>query len=160
MNIIKGGGLGCKNNKWSDENIKEEALKYNRRSDFYRGSKGAYNFAWKKGILDDICSHMIRLGDIYNRFIYVIEFENNSVYVGLTCDLERRKLEHIKNSSNKYINEYISNDIKHKFNSDNILYSADDAVKIECSLIGEYKDKGFNVLNINKGGGLGNKKIK
>ena len=57
------------------------------------------------------------------------------------------------------INEYISNDIKHKFNSDNILYSADDAIKMECSLIEKYKENGFNVLNINKGGGLGNKKL-
>ena len=91
--------------RWSDEQLKNEALRYSDRSSFFKYSGSAYTTARMRGILDDICSHMIRLGDIYNRFIYVIEFENNSVYVGLTCDLERRKLEHIKNSSNKYINE-------------------------------------------------------
>jgi hypothetical protein len=37
------------------------------------------------------------------------------------------------------------------------LYSASDAIEIECSLIDEYRNNGFNVLNIVKGGGLGGK---
>jgi hypothetical protein len=67
----------CLKNKWIDEvcshmipknkihgfwNIKEncltEALKYDNRSDFNKGSFSAYNGATKNGWLEEICSHM------------------------------------------------------------------------------------------------------
>lgn len=146
------------NNKyvsWTDDMLKDEALKYNTRIDFIKGSTSAYYLSLNRGILDSICSHMIRLGDIYNRFIYTIEFENNSMYIGLTNNLERRNLEHINNSSNKYIKEFINKNILYTFNSDNILYSTSEAIEIECSLIEKFKNNGYNVLNISKGGGLG-----
>ena len=146
--------------KWTYELLKEEALKYNTRSSFRKESYPAYSSSRRRGILDDICSHMDRLGNIYNRFIYTIEFENNSIYVGLTCDLDRRKSQHIKKSSNKYVNDLINNNIKYVFNSDNVLYTKYDAIKIECSLIEKYKNDGYIILNIRKGGGLGGGIIK
>jgi len=146
--------------KWTTETLKEEASKYNSRSIFYKTNQSAYSTAYSRGILDNICSHMNRLGDIYNRFIYTIEFENNSVYVGLTCDLERRKNEHINISTNKYIRECMDNNISFTFNSDNILYSSLEAIERETNLIDEYTKKGYNVLNISKAGGLGGGKIK
>jgi hypothetical protein len=142
---------------WSKEMLEDEALKYNSRIDFYRNNSSAYQIAIKSGILDEICSHMVKLGNIYNRFVYIIKFENNSVYIGLTGDLERRKLEHIENSSNKHVNRLINDGIKYTFTSDNILYNIDDVVKMECFLIDEYKEKEYDVLNIAKGGGLGAK---
>jgi predicted GIY-YIG superfamily endonuclease len=140
---------------WSNEMIKEEALKYTTRRDFQKGST-SYDIARRRGILDDVCSHMVRIGNLYKRFIYIIEFENNSVYIGLTNNIKRRKLEHIDKSSNKFVRDLINNNIKYLFKSDNILYNADDAIKIECELIEEYKNKEYLVLNIIKGGGLGN----
>jgi predicted GIY-YIG superfamily endonuclease len=148
------------NIKWTYDMLKEEALKYNSRSSFRKENYPAYSSSQRKGILDEICSHMKRLGNIYNRFVYTIEFENGSVYVGLTCDLERRKLQHIKNSSNKYVSELIYTNIKYKFNTDNILYDVNEAIKIECLLIEKYRNKGYKVLNISKGGGLGGNVIK
>lgn len=145
---------------WTKDILREEALKYNTRIEFNKCNDKAYRAAIKMCILDEICSHMTRLGNIYNRFVYTLEFENGSVYVGLTCDLDRRKFEHISNSSNKNINELISNNVKFIFNSNNILYSIDDAILFECFLIDDYKEKGYNVLNIAKGGGLGGNNIK
>ena len=46
--------------KWTPETITAEALKYNTRSEFARGSGGAYSTATRLGIRDDVCSHMIR----------------------------------------------------------------------------------------------------
>lgn len=146
--------------KWSDVMLRDEASKYNNRSDFYKGSQSAYQTAYSRAILDDICSHMTRLGDIYNRFIYTIEFENNSVYIGLTCDLDRRRNEHINISTNKYVKKCIDNNINFIFNSDNILYNSLDAIERETYLISEYTKKGYIVLNISKAGGLGGGKIK
>jgi hypothetical protein len=46
------------NEKWTDEELAQEALKYNTRSEFAKNSQGAYHTAYKRKILDKICSHM------------------------------------------------------------------------------------------------------
>ena len=46
---------------WSDEMLKEEALKYNTRTTFNKNSKSAYQTAYSRGILDEVCSHMTKL---------------------------------------------------------------------------------------------------
>ena len=89
--------------KWTYENLKEEAIKYKTKSSFLNENASAYLTAYNLGILDDICSHMFKIGNLYSRFIYTIKFENNSVYIGLTNDLDRRKSEHVKKSSNKML---------------------------------------------------------
>ena len=48
------------NCKWTHELVKEEALKYNIKIEFSRGSSGAYNYAKRNGILDEVCGHMVR----------------------------------------------------------------------------------------------------
>lgn len=44
--------------RWTVEGIKVEALKYSTRTEFARSS-GAYASAVNKGILDEVCSHML-----------------------------------------------------------------------------------------------------
>ncbi len=99
--------------RWTEELLRNEALKYNNRSDFDKNSGGAYKTASKMGLLDSITEHMKRQGDIYNRFIYIIKFEDNSVYIGLTYNLEKRLEKHIKKSCNKYVNYLMNNNIKY-----------------------------------------------
>jgi len=81
---------------WTDELIKEETLKYNHKIDFIKNGHSAYNAARNKKILDDVCSHMAPLGDVYRRVVYVYEFDDKCVYVGLTCNKERRHLKRHK----------------------------------------------------------------
>jgi hypothetical protein len=45
--------------RWTVEKLQEEALKYKARGDFKKNNQAAYMSAWRKGILDQICSHMI-----------------------------------------------------------------------------------------------------
>jgi len=45
-------------NHWNFENCKEEALKYNNRTDFKIKSNGAYNSARENKWLNHICEHM------------------------------------------------------------------------------------------------------
>lgn len=44
--------------KWSLQNLHKEAFNYSSRNHFKKNSRSAYITAWKRGILDDICSHM------------------------------------------------------------------------------------------------------
>ena len=46
------------NGYWTKEKCKEEALKYNNRSDFAKKSLGAYTKSRRNGWLDNICVHM------------------------------------------------------------------------------------------------------
>ena len=58
--------------KWTLEALKIEALRYQTRTEFSKGSSGAYNAAWKNGRLDIVCSHMPkpeRLTD-YKNLVY------------------------------------------------------------------------------------------
>ena len=76
----------------------EAALKCQYRSEFAKRFKGEYFAALRRGWLDEICSHMIALGNHYKRCIYAYEFPDvegkNFVYVGLTDHIPQRDLVH------------------------------------------------------------------
>ena len=76
LNELQGTSLlgALKNNDWfneltvnlirqnlkpiSDDDIKIEALKYNTRAEFQKKSNSHYSAALRKGIVDEVCSHM------------------------------------------------------------------------------------------------------
>ena len=44
--------------KWTDDMLAEEALRYETRGAFQKGSKSAYNAAQRRGLLGAVCGHM------------------------------------------------------------------------------------------------------
>jgi superfamily II DNA or RNA helicase len=60
------------NNRWTLENVKEEALKYNSRGQFSLNNPSAYNFGYKNNILNEICIHMKEMKQ-WNKDLVVIE---------------------------------------------------------------------------------------
>lgn len=46
------GSLGI--GKWNDENVREEAKKYNSKTEFYNGCRGAHDYARRRGMLNDL----------------------------------------------------------------------------------------------------------
>lgn len=142
--------------KWCKESVKVEALKYSTRVEFKNNSSGAYGYALRHGIIDDVCKHMKVVGDKYHRFIYKLIFPNiNSIYIGLTYNFEERKNSHITNSSNRYVKELLFNDEVHIWVLEKGIILQDNVGEIEKNLIREYEENGWNVLNISPGGGLG-----
>lgn len=53
-------GFGLTTKRWNAETCISEAKKYSSRSDFSKGSSGAYDAALSIGILEDCCKHMTR----------------------------------------------------------------------------------------------------
>lgn len=47
--------------KWTYDKLKEEALKYNNRRDLRLESSKAYNTISKRGLLNELCSHMVNI---------------------------------------------------------------------------------------------------
>jgi len=51
-------GKRIKGKKWTLDELKREARKYNSRNAFKNGSRCAYNACQRRGILNEICKHM------------------------------------------------------------------------------------------------------
>jgi predicted GIY-YIG superfamily endonuclease len=138
---------------WTLERCQEESLKYKTKKDFRNNNTQAYNKAIRKGWLNQICEHMEIRGTRYLRFIYVFEFKNNHVYVGLTYNSKERY--------NSHLNKYNSPVYKHieKTNSEfefKVItekpISNEDAQILEHETIQKYRELGWNILNKRKTG--------
>lgn len=157
--------FGCKFCKihYSKEVCLEAALKCQCRSEFAKLFKGEYFAALRNGWMDEICNHMVVLGNHYYRCIYSYEFPNvdgrNYVYVGLTDNLPRRDHVHgqkgaVYNFCNKHdlirprplqLTEYINKET---------------AKEQEGVQLAKYVAKGWFPINKVKTGGLGGRQAK
>src|SRR6187455_418300 len=98
------------------------------------------------------------MGNRFLRTIYSIEFEDKSVYVGLTFNFEQRKKDHIKKPSNKFVENKIKNGINYKFIDFNKSLPPNDALLLENKTLQDYKNGGWEIINImptGKGASLG-----
>ena len=91
--------------KWSDEMLRKEALKYNTRGSFQKGSK-AYQAALRRGLLDDICSHMIK-----NSFKKIIKLRYSLLYKLIKIKMGK----YLNNAPITIIGGYVLSVIKHIF---------------------------------------------
>ena len=134
--------------KWDLCKVKQEALKYKYRIDFKLGSKSAYNWASYRRLLDEVCQHMSKKKNLIYRDIYVYNFKDVSVYIGLTWDMETRHKNHLNSGP---VHDYIL-----AGNLDYKVTILEESVHMEQALIREqfwldyYKNLGFNILNKNK----------
>ena len=144
--------------KWTEDMIKVEALKYKTKSEFVKNSPKAADRARYYGIWDDVTKHMDVLGDMFKRLVYVYEFPDNFVYVGLTHDKEERDLSHkIKGPVFKHINETGLIPIFKVVSDDYI--DAKDAQNLENCTVQFYENNGWKLLNKAKAGSLGMCKV-
>lgn len=145
-------------NTWDRKSVLLVSKKYTTRKEFIINEPGAYNYAKNNDMLDEVYAHMVLLGDKYKRFIYHIIFPTeNSVYVGLTFNLKKRKQAHIIESSNKWVKELISKGKPVIWVYSKEIYLVDEAVTMERDYIEYFKRNGYIVLNIIRGGGLGSR---
>lgn len=142
------------------ENCKTEALKYQTRSLFAKSCRRGYNVAREKKWLDEICQHMIRKGNWYDKCIYACEFSDNFVYVGLTYNFEERNNAHINvggkklSSVAKYI---IKTNLIPKIVKLTDYIPVNNAINLEEKYLNKYREDGWQILNMIKTGGIGGK---
>jgi len=149
------GKFKRKNKKWNIENIKIEALKFNSKTEWAIKSNSSYKASKKLNCFEDSIKHMEILGSRFKRFIYVFEFLDKSIYVGLTYDLSRRKNEHLtskKSTVYKYIKK---TELVPIFIQKTKLLDKKLASIVVGDILEHYNKKGWNILNKNKCGALG-----
>jgi hypothetical protein len=146
-------------NYWVLDRCHIEALKYQNKGKFIENSSSAYYAARKNGWLNEICSHMVTNQPHKKRYVYAFEFIDNHVYIGLTCDMNKRSKVHLGliNSADSAVLNYIK---KTKINPTfkilvNTPIDESDAAINEIFFINEYKKNNWFLLNKIKGGGLG-----
>jgi hypothetical protein len=147
-----------KNIRWEHrkEEVHQVALKYKHRGEFCLKDEMYYEVARRWGWLDDICGHMTSVGNKYKRLVYVYEFEDMTVYVGLTGNDIKRSDSHSKRDNSPVYRHQQKTGLNptKKILTDGYIYS-EDAKVIEHETIMKYREEGWNVLNRAKAGGLG-----
>jgi len=138
------------------ESITAEALKYNTRSDFKKGSKNVYQAALRRGFIDEVCAHMEPVGNGNPRFVYAYVFKNK-VYVGLTDTPHRRDLYHKSQVSNKKLGRLLDSKAPYSFIRIEEPVLEKDAPELERKWISYFESLDYTMLNLYKGGSLGNK---
>ena len=142
-------------NSWTNETIHEEALKYNTRVGFKNGNIKAYAVALQRKLLPYVCDHMeYVLGDKYNRYVYMCaDKETKDIYIGLTCNLERREYNHINTGYREDVTTLVREN--GLVNLTPIPFKAEEAARYEMQLIEHYNNSSeWNCLNRTKGGEL------
>ncbi|MCK9471591.1 MAG: hypothetical protein M0Q88_07555 [Bacilli bacterium] len=147
-----------KRNFWTKEKCHEISLKCKTKKEFKYFNATAYTTAYKKGWLDDICSHMDKIGNLYKRCIYVVLFYDKSAYIGLTFNYKNRILQHLSDKKSS-VYKYIKKCDKYKSLKLTDYLDKNLSVKKEEEYINFFKDKGYKILNRNKAGALGSKNI-
>ena len=136
------------------------ALGYKTRGEFRQGNDYAYQIAFKKGWLDDICGHMkVAVNKLSRRLVYVYTFPDGYAYVGLTDDVKRRKYEHLHKLSQRKNSPVFwhikKTGLSYEYKELTDWLDPDTAAEVEDEYIKKYKADGWKMLNRMRGGGLG-----
>lgn len=134
---------------WTYSKCLEEIYKYEYKKDFITNCPTAYKVVRSNGWYDELSKHMKSLGHLYKRLVYVFEFSDNSAYVGLTDNSDRRYSEHLKRGSvSKHILKCPT--FIYKELSDYI--ESGDAQELEHNTKLEYLSNDWKILNTGKTG--------
>ena len=142
-------------NYWTKEKCQNEALKYKYRSEFQKKSTRAYILCRTNNWLDEFCSHMKLLGDLYKRCIYSYEFPDKCVYVGLTFNLKKRNKDRKTDENDGVTKHIIETGLQPTLIQLTDYIDVEEASIKEGEYVKTYKDAGWVILNIAKTGSIG-----
>jgi len=144
-----------KQKRWSNDELHEEALKYSSRGEFLKKANSIYNVARARGLLDKICSHMQPSGHFYKRCIYLCEFEDGTVYIGLTFSVRDRTLRREKDPNDAVTKYQSKTNLSYETKQISDFLSLKEAVRLEEEIRQKYLNEGRKVLNRTKCGSVG-----
>jgi hypothetical protein len=140
---------------WTKEKCQEEALKYSSRKEFGDKRSWIYHISLDNNWIDDICSHMKIIGNLYKRCIYVYEFSDNHAYIGLTYNFDVRHQGHL-DTEKGVVNQHLSKTHStYKLRQLTKYVDVEKAKILEGKYVEKYKKLGWVILNKIKTGGIG-----
>lgn len=144
---------------WTYERASELVSKCSTRFLLRSSYPGAYHAIIKHG-WDDLLSNLPEISNLPETTVWCVycwQFHGmHTVYIGLTCDYERRINEELRYSSASPVHDYIEQTgctySVHRLHSN---LGATDAADLERAYIAKYRADGCTLLNRNQGGSLG-----
>lgn len=147
-------------NYWSYEMCKSTALLYNKRDNLKREYLGCYTRIMRNKWYE-LLDHMELGGNKFKRLIYAYIFSDNYVYIGLTCNINRRDKQHVDKDINSPVYKHIqSTGLQPTKELLTDYIDVKESVKMEKYYIKYYKNLGYKLLNSNKSGQLGGVTVK
>lgn len=147
------------NVRHTDVELIAAAKKYSTVRDMKNENPALLLRIYVRGLKNEALSHMKPLGDRKHRMIYAYEFPDNSVYVGLTYDLEKREEGH-KSKPNSAVRKHIEatglTPIRKTLTE---FVPVEEARFLEGYYVEKYKSEGWNILNVVATGGIGGKQL-
>jgi len=143
---------------WTKETCEKESKKYKSRSEFKEKSSGAYESSRINNWLNDFIwleNKNIPNGKFDN--IYGYFFDDKTVYIGRTLKPNKRDIDHRKESRCDSVFKYskhLNVEIPPMIIIEKEL-TIEDGKKREQFWIDYYRNNGYNILNKQKGGGIG-----
>ena len=133
---------------WTLERCKEEALRYESRVEFMRGSGSAYNVVLRNKWLEEVCSHMEKGADGNHYMVYgIINKRLNKAYVGITKQhFSKRMRMHKKGGSTRAAEIAQLEDTEFVELTKYTLLS-NEVKEAESSWALEMQERGYEVLN-------------
>src|SRR5574344_108148 len=139
------------------EEVEIEAKKYEYRGDFQKHSNWAYQWARKHHVMNKVCIHMKKKINAKNRCLYLVTFDDNTAYVGITWNTADRWSRHM-NPDARYVSpvyiHYVETGLKPHFKQLTDYLPATESADEETKYI-EKNPNHYNLLNSSKGGELG-----
>ena len=147
-------------NYWTKENCKNVALLCKTKSEFQHIYGGAYRKSRTKGWLGEITMHMVKKGNRYKKCIYAYEFPDNSVYIGLTYNMDVRKIKHNNDKRSAVFNHIKKTNLNPVLKILTDFLNVDIASKLEGNFVDKYRKEEWKILNKIETGGIGGNVIK
>lgn len=141
--------------KYSDEYLIERASKYKHVKDLNANEPKILHAIYDHGIEKKALQHMMPLGNRKWKMIYSYEFPDNTVYVGLTYDRERRKKDHRTEKGSAVYKHIKKTGLEPKYCELTELLPVDEAQMMEGEYVERYRQQGWKILNVVATGGIG-----
>jgi predicted GIY-YIG superfamily endonuclease len=144
-----------KKSKINKEYCLSKSLLFKNRSEFIKSNGYLYRVSIKNNWIDYIFSHMDTIGNLQKRAIYAFEFSDNSVYIGLTYNLNKRRSQHLSSKRSSVFKYYIETGIIPEFKPLTEYLEVSKSISLEGAFIDDYKSKGWKILNKKIHGDIG-----
>jgi len=143
------------NGYWTKERCLESARKYETKMEWRRGDFKAYQASRNNGWTEECHAHMLDRQTDGSRSIYAMEFDDQSVYVGLTLNTGLREKQHMERTYNKALKENLAKGLSYSFVVLEEGLDKNESQERERATLDRYKQKGCRILNANGAGALG-----
>lgn len=145
---------------WSEEKILKDIKEYKSIAEIKKNNSKLHSAIYRFKLSNKVHEILGRTGNRFHKCIYSYEFPDNSVYVGLTYNIEKRQKSRDNkpnDSVTKHIRETNLSPIRKQLTD---YIDVNEAIKLEEFYVSKYKNEGWIILNQVATGAIGGNVVK